>query len=332
MPNTTTSPNMNLPVPVVSVDPGPDWATNIDACLSAIDSHNHSNGQGVQVNPDGININADLAFNANNATTLRSTRFQPQSAALSNPSDVGCLYENGVDLYYNDGNGNQVRITQGGSVTGSTGTITGLPSGTASASYSVNTFTFDSATNTPANMNVGPVSIGLVTANSKTVTLQPTSGIPSNYTLSFPAAAPTGGQVLISDASGNFTWLSPFIAQGTFTGTFTGMNGNPTNAFHYAVANGIVTVTMDPTVFSGLLKQGTGTVLLTGMPASILPTSSTLATMGGLSVNNGSTYSPCLITISSSGFTIYRDLAGNSIVDGSNCVFLGTAMTYLLRS
>lgn len=49
MANTTTSPNMGMPVPVVGTDPGPDWANNINACLSIIDSHNHSTGQGAPV-------------------------------------------------------------------------------------------------------------------------------------------------------------------------------------------------------------------------------------------------------------------------------------------
>jgi hypothetical protein len=40
---------MNLPVPIVSVDPGPDWATNINACMAAIDGHDHSTGKGVPI-------------------------------------------------------------------------------------------------------------------------------------------------------------------------------------------------------------------------------------------------------------------------------------------
>jgi hypothetical protein len=46
MPNTTTSPFMGMPVPVVGVDPGPDWANDNNSCLSIIDSHNHTTGNG----------------------------------------------------------------------------------------------------------------------------------------------------------------------------------------------------------------------------------------------------------------------------------------------
>lgn len=202
MANTTISPNMGMPVPVVSVDPGPDWATNIDACLSILDSHNHASGQGVQITPSGLNINSDLSFQNNNATNARSVRFYPQSAPLALGTDIGCLYESGVDLYYNDGNGNQIRITQGGSVTGSSGTITGLPSGTASAAYSAGTFTFQSATSTPAAMNIGPVTIGNQTAGSKNITIAPNSGIAANYNLTLPAALPAAANYMTLDNTG----------------------------------------------------------------------------------------------------------------------------------
>ena len=56
----TLSPNMSMPVPTVAVAPGPGWATNLDASLIHIDSHNHSSGQGVQITPAGININTDF--------------------------------------------------------------------------------------------------------------------------------------------------------------------------------------------------------------------------------------------------------------------------------
>ncbi len=208
MANTTISPNMNMPIPVVSTDPGPDWANNINASLNIIDGHTHASGQGVQITPDGIDINANFPMNGNNITTVRTARFTSQSAVLSDPSDVGCLYEVSDDLYYNDGAGNQVRITESGTVTGSTGTITGLPSGTASASYSAGTFTFNSATNTPATMAVGPLVMGAAIASPKTVTLSASSSQPSNYVLVWPLAAPAANQILLSDGSGNLSWVS----------------------------------------------------------------------------------------------------------------------------
>ena len=143
-----TSPNMGLPIPIVGVEPGPQYATDINNALTTIDGHNHTPGNGVQVPTGGININADLPFSSNNATLLRSTRFAPQSSTFSLAADVGCLYENGVDLYYRDGNGNNVRITQSGGVSGSPGSIANLTS-PATASYVAgnSTFVWQSAAN-----------------------------------------------------------------------------------------------------------------------------------------------------------------------------------------
>lgn len=194
---------MNMPVPNVSEDSGPDWAENINASLSIIDSHNHTAGQGVPITPSGINISSDLSMGSNNLTATRSVRFTAQGAPLSGGSDLGCIYESGVDLYYNDGNGNQVRITQSGSVTGASGTITGLPSGTASASFAGGTFTFQSATNTPATMAVGPIITGASIVNPKTVTISASNTQPANYSLFWPTALPGSTSFLNTDTSGN---------------------------------------------------------------------------------------------------------------------------------
>lgn len=221
MANTTISPNMGLPVPVVGVDPGTDWAVNLNACYSIIDGHNHSPGNGVQITPDGINISSDLSMNDNNLTIIRTTRYAPQ-AVLTAPADLDCVYVSGVDLYYNDGNGNNIRITQSGSVSGASGTITGLPSGTASASYSGGTFTFQSATSTPASLNVGPLIVGNATANSKTITIAPAAGISNNYNFILPVAPPGSSTLIGMDSSGNIlisgTINNPgSIAGGTLT-------------------------------------------------------------------------------------------------------------------
>ncbi len=207
MADITISPNMNLPVPVVGVDPGPDWANNVNACLNAIDSHNHTAGQGVPITPAAININTDLPMNGNNLTTVRTVRFSAQGSVPSNPADIGCLAEVGVDLYYIDGNGNQIRMTQSGSPTGATGTITGLPSGTASASFALNTFTFQSATNTPAFLNVGPITIGNNTPGSNGITISPPVSLPASYGLFLPQSLPTTTQLLALDSVGNITTL-----------------------------------------------------------------------------------------------------------------------------
>lgn len=203
MADTTQTPAMNLVVPTVGVDPGPDYANNINADLAIIDGHNHTPGYGVQVPTAGLNINADLTFQNNNGTNFRSVRFQPQPSALALASDLGCLYEYGVDLYYNDGNGNQIRITSAGGIAGTPGSISGLVS-PASASYSPGsaTFIWQSNTNTPANMDFASAILRNLTANSHGLTLNPPAAMASDFSITLPTL-PVSTSILQMDSSGN---------------------------------------------------------------------------------------------------------------------------------
>lgn len=204
MSNYLTTPNMNLVLPVPTVDPGPDYADVLNAALARIDSHNHSSGNGVQINPSGLNINTDLPFLGNNATLLRSTRFSPQNSPLSGASDLGCCYVSGVDLYYNDVAGNQVRMTQSGGVAGSQGSIANLTS-PASASYvsGNSTFVWQSAASTPANMDGGSFIFRNITASSKGITVSAPSALAANYSLIWPSALPSAQSFATIDNSGN---------------------------------------------------------------------------------------------------------------------------------
>src|SRR6202158_1946405 len=155
MANVTLTPNMGLPSPIPGVETGPQYAIDTQSCLSLIDSHNHSPGQGVPITTNGININTDLPINGNNLTLIKTVRFQVQASPIANSGlNVGCLYVSGNEIYYNDvTGGHQVQLTNGGSVNSGAGSITGLPSGTASASFSAGTFIWQAATATAANMD-----------------------------------------------------------------------------------------------------------------------------------------------------------------------------------
>lgn len=207
------SAQMNLPIPIVGVDSGPDYALNLNSCLTIIDSHDHSAGSGVQITPSGMDINIDLPFGSNNATSLKSVRFTPQVSALSGPDDLGCLYEVAADLYYNDGAGNQVRITQSGGVAGSPGSISNLTS-PASASYvsGNQTFVWQSAANTPANLDAGSVIFRNIAASSFGLTLNPPAAMGSNYALTLPSL-PGSQKFMTLDAAG--TMSAPWAVDGS---------------------------------------------------------------------------------------------------------------------
>jgi len=208
MANTTTTPNMNLVVPVVATDPGPDWATNVNASLSIIDGHNHTNGSGVPLDSSSFSISTDFPLNNKSLTQAKSVQYYPQGSTLPG-STLDAVYVVDKDLYYNDGDGIPVRITQGGSVTGAAGTITGLPSGTASASFNLGTFAFKQSTNVPAAMDVGPLSIGASVANPKKVTLKASALMAADYDLTLPVNLPVSPQLLLLSSSGQASY-SPF--------------------------------------------------------------------------------------------------------------------------
>lgn len=202
---TTLTPNMMLPVPIVGQEIGPQWAIDINNCLSLLDGHSHLPGSGVQITPLAININADLTFANNNAIGIRALRFNSQGSAPSTPADIGELTEIGNDLYFIDGLGNVIRITQSGGIVGTPGSITGLVS-PASASYNsiTSTFIFQSNVNTAANADISSLILRKSTASSPGLTLQVPSAISSNYTLVLPAL-PSVPSLMLLDTSGNIT-------------------------------------------------------------------------------------------------------------------------------
>lgn len=232
MANFYTSPNMNLTIPVPTLQTGPNWSFNLNSSLTLVDTHNHTSGKGVQIPTTGLNINADLPINGFNLTTIRSSRYSVQSGAISDVTDLSCVYAAGTDgdLYFNDGNGNQIRITQSGSVAGSSGTITGLPSGTASAAYSAvaGTFVFQQATSTAANLDIGTLVVrypgSYPSPSGNAILLEAPSTISSQYPLVLPAL-PSYKSYLTLDTSGNIVGsvnATPSIAPITFTSTGVG--------------------------------------------------------------------------------------------------------------
>lgn len=208
--STTTTQYMSLVLPVPTTERGPDYAVEINSAMTLIDQHDHSGGKGTPITPTGLDINADLEFNGNDATELRSSRYEVQASPLATASDLGCAYVSGVDLYYNDVNGNQIRLTQSGSVAGTPGSISGLVA-PASVSYNPGsqTFTFQSTTATAANIDAGSYTVRETVANGKGVTLTAAAGLTNNYTLTLPTAVATATSFVTSDSSGNLSYTAP---------------------------------------------------------------------------------------------------------------------------
>jgi hypothetical protein len=102
----TTTPNMGLEV-------NPAWPSDLQADMSIIDSHNHASGNGVAITPSGLNINAPLPFNGNPATSVDYVTLVDAGVGPSVPITA---WSNGVDLFFEDGNGNKIQVTANGAV------------------------------------------------------------------------------------------------------------------------------------------------------------------------------------------------------------------------
>lgn len=221
------TPNMNLNLPVPTVTPGPTYASQNNLAFTAIDGHNHTTGQGVQVPTAGLLINADLPFGGFNATSLRSLRLSSQASPLSLSSDLSCLYSSGGNLFYNDGIGNQIQITINGAIdASSSGGISGLGGTAASVSYSAgsSTFKFLSTATLPAMIDSGPLSIRNPSTIAYAVTIGVSSSIAANYNILLPPALPSANSIIQSDPTGNLTFTQAFTPTGAmmpFAGTTT---------------------------------------------------------------------------------------------------------------
>jgi len=110
------TPNMNLQKAEPSVTPGPDWAQMLNVIIDALDAHDHSSAKGVRITPSGLDINSDLSFSGNDAVSLRSSRYNEQTAVLADPADVRAIYSKDGNLYWNNAAGAPVQITSGTSV------------------------------------------------------------------------------------------------------------------------------------------------------------------------------------------------------------------------
>lgn len=196
--SSTLSPNMNLPIATVGNEPGPNYAFDSNAAFTIIDQHDHSSGSGVQITPAGININSALTFGNNLATNLAASVYTSQASQAALQS----TYVKGVDLYYRDGNNNEIRLTTGGSIVGTAGSISGLPSGTAGVNFSGGVFTFSASTNTPANIQVGSVLLGNNVALSKYLTLAPPAAMAANFNITLPSL-PVSQSILTIDNAGD---------------------------------------------------------------------------------------------------------------------------------
>lgn len=198
----TISPNMSLIIPTAGQTIGPTYALDVNSSLSLVDMHDHTPGHGVQITPEGINVNSTLVFNNNFADQLAGLTLIDQGTT----PPISTVYAINGDLYFLDGFGNNVRITQSGGVAGSPGSIGGLVA-PASATYvpGQSSFVWQSNTNIAANMDFGSAIMRNLSPNSTyALTLTPPANLVNNYTLTLPSL-PAVQSFMTLDNSGIIT-------------------------------------------------------------------------------------------------------------------------------
>lgn len=323
MANFYISPNMSLVVPIPTVTIGPDWANDINVSLTIIDGHTHNAGSGIPITPNGLNLNSDVSFLTNNGIQLRSARFAPNASPLGLSTDLGCIYEAGVDLYYNDGNGNQIRITQSGSLAGAAGTITGLPSGTASAAFvSANgTFVFQQATSTAANMDIGSLIIrypgSYPTPAGAFIALEAPSSLASGYALTLPPL-PSSTNVMTLGNTGIITSITydnvgqnmTVVGANAIAGTMDATGVNSIVGTMSSSSANAIGMKMTGTGANAILASATSTVANPAAIGQIALSNSS----GAFSTTSLTEVSVCNTTLTTSGRPVFVSL----IPDGSS--------------
>ncbi len=226
---------MNLPIPGVGTEAGPNYAQDVNASLTLIDQHDHSLGSGVQITPAGLNINAALTLNNNNLTAVASVVFVNQSAIATSQAiyvKPGTLTN---DLWYNNSAGVPVQLTSGNAVNA---TIANLPG----ESFDGTTFIWkqgDGST-TPANFDIGSITIRPnVAATTYGVVIQPPSAISSEYDFILPIL-PAAKSFMSIDQNGTVL-AGPLFANGLTSANIEDGSITPNSLAPAAIVRQIVT-------------------------------------------------------------------------------------------
>lgn len=185
-------------------------STNIESNWSTLDVHDHSSGKGAQVPSAGININANLSFAGFKPYNLLATQFSSQSSSLSSASNKPCVYVLNGELRYIDNSGNDVQLTNAGSVNSATGSISGL-SAPVAAGFASNTFSWqaNSGTSLYAKMANSDISLYEFSAGvSNAVTLKSPTSLAASYSVLFPTAVPASTSYLTMSNTGQLATAS----------------------------------------------------------------------------------------------------------------------------
>jgi hypothetical protein len=210
MPNTTTTPNMNLVLPDVLAEPGPQFASDVNGALETVDAHDHTTGNELPIRTAALYLDAGVNLNPTGSAPqpVQNSQYLQLSALGSQPSDIiRELYcDSSGNLWWVNASGTAVQLTSGSGSGLNTGNITGLVP-PASAVFSGVTFTWSASSPFyPATMASGPVSIYPQTSGAtNAVQILAPSGLAASYGLTLPTGLPTSKAVMEVSGAGGMT-------------------------------------------------------------------------------------------------------------------------------
>lgn len=217
---------LSITLPTVGDTEGPDYATLINNAITIIVDDLEA-----QVLPSEITVNEDFSYSSSGtaygAVDLDRINFTGRGS-LPSGTITESVFTYNSELYFQDGAGNNVAITSGGSVAGAPGNITttGTPvfgsSGTALLwSGGDLQFQFKAGASAWADLVFGDAMF-----RNGTNTMTMTSGVTTDYTITWPTTAPGSGTKLIQvNSSGTLSFSSTIADATTFTNLITASAG-----------------------------------------------------------------------------------------------------------
>ena len=206
-----------LAKPGVGTTAGPQWATDLNTSIDAVDDHDHSTNKGIRITPAAVNINSDLEFNQNSASELKNIIFDSSVTAATTSYS---LYQASGNLYWRNGSGSAVQVTIGTAVNSGAGSISGMTGTDAGASYADGSKTFNFFTDSGngdygkmahadlllfkyTNDNTGDTDYVTIAANSGVSGSSGTIYVPSENGTFLTTATSYAGAIAIATSSGN---------------------------------------------------------------------------------------------------------------------------------
>lgn len=261
----TTLPSMGLILPTRGSAGAGTWDDTLDADLTKLDGHDHTEGNGASIRTNSINIDDDLSFHslwaavALNRISFASVATPTMSKSLFVSSGAGGLSAN--ELYFRNNVGTNIKVTSGNSlnVAGFAGGIGGDYTAVgASVSFDdVNKrYTFKDGSTNWARIQAGGVRISeLGTTAATFVQVLSPAALAVSYSLTFPGALPGSKLIAQVDATGAITFSNTipaatiFSSTATFAGLITASSGLTAGVDQHVTVSGI-----------GTFKHGTRTL------------------------------------------------------------------------